>query len=66
MGAGNENAESCAVGLSAFGDHITLLIRPVRCTYVVIGQADELLCDGYKWVSRFEALCICTQWTGER
>ena len=55
VGAGDENAESCGV------------IRPLRCTYVVVfRKTDELLCGGYKWVSRFEAPCICTRWTGKR
>jgi len=25
-----------------------------------------MLCGGCKWVSRFEAPCVCTRWTGER
>ena len=35
-------------------------------TYVVVRKTDKLLCGGYKWVSRFEAPCTCTRWTGER
>jgi len=32
------------------------MIRPPRRTYViVVREADELLCGGYKWVSRFKA-----------
>ena len=42
------------------------MIRPLRRTYVVvIRRTGELLCGGYKWVSRFEAQCIRTRWTGE-
>jgi len=33
---------------------------------VVVRKTDELLCGGYKWVSRFEAPCSCSRWTGER
>jgi len=55
------NAESCGVV------GIPLMIRPLRRTYVVVvRKTDELLCGGHKWVSRFEAPCICTRWTGER
>jgi len=39
---------------------VTLMRRPLRRTDVV-----ELLYCGYKWVSRFEAPCSCTRWTGE-
>ena len=40
---------------------IPLVICPLRRTYVVVVRwTDELLCGGYKWVSRFEAPCICT------
>ena len=47
--------------------HIPLVIRPEHRTYVVVVRwTDELLCDWYKWMSRFEAPCICTRWTGER
>jgi len=42
------------------------MIRPLRHTYVVVVRKTELLCGGYKWVSRFEAPCICTRWTSER
>ena len=38
---------------------IPLVIRPLRQPY-------EMLCGGYKWVSRFQAPCICTRWTSER
>jgi len=32
------------------------MIGPLRCTYVVfVRKTDEVLCGGYKWVSRFEA-----------
>ena len=41
------------------------IVRPVRRTYVVVRKTDEL-CGWYKWVSRFEAPCICNRWTGER
>jgi len=66
MGAGveDENDESCGIDCPL---RIPLVIRPMRRTYVVVVRGnDELLCGGYKWVSRFEALCICTRWTGER
>ena len=46
---------------------IPLEIRPMRRTsVVVVRKTDALLCGGYKWVSRFEAPCICTRWAGER
>ena len=45
---------------------VPLMIRPLRHTYVVVvRKTDELLCGGYKWVSRLEAPCSCTRWTGE-
>ena len=51
------------VGLSA-RSAFRWLSGPVRRTYmVVVRWTDELLCGGYNWVSRFEAPCICTQWT---
>ena len=31
---------------------VPLMIRPLRRTYVVVRDADDLLCDEYKWVSR--------------
>ena len=40
--------------------------RPLHRTYVVVVRKTELLCGGYKWVSRFEAPCICTRWMCER
>jgi len=33
---------------------------------VIVRWTDELLCGGYKWVSRFEMPCIPTRWIGER
>jgi len=61
-GVGDENAESCGVVRPL---RIPLVIRPVRCTYVVVVRwTDEMLCGGYKWVSRFEAPCVCIRWTG--
>jgi len=60
--SGDESAESCMVVRPL---RMPLVVRSV-VTYVVVRQTDELLCDGYNWVSRFEASCICTQWTGER
>ena len=54
-GVGDENAECCGAVRPL---RIPLVIRPVRRTYVVIVRTDELLCGGYKWVSRFEAPCI--------
>ena len=67
MGAsvGDENAESCVVVRPL---HVPLMIMcPLRRTYVVVvREADELLCGGYKWVSRFQATCNSTHWTGER
>jgi len=44
---------------------IPLVIRQVRRTYVVVGWTNEMICDGYKRVSRFEVPCICTRWMGE-
>ena len=62
---GDENAESRKVDRPL---RIPLVMRLERCTsvVVVVRWADELLCSGYKWVSRFEAPCICTWWAGER
>jgi len=34
-------------------------------TALLLSGEMELLCGGYKWVSRFEVLCIPTRWTGE-
>ena len=46
---------------------IPLVIRPLRRTYVfIVRWSDEMLCGGYKRVSRFGTLCICTRWTNER
>ena len=62
-GVGDENAESWSV---VHPLRIPLVIRPVcraRTSIVVIGWTDELLCGGYKWVSRLETPCICTRWT---
>jgi len=53
------------VGLSAHSAFHSM-IHPLRRAYVVVRKTDELLYGGYKWVSRFEAPCICTRWTGER
>jgi len=40
---------------------------PLCRTYVVVVRwTDKLLCGWYKWVSRFEAPCIPTWWTGKR
>jgi len=46
---------------------ITLVIRPVRRTYVVVVVrcTDELLRGEHKWVSEFEMACIRTRWTDE-
>jgi len=65
VGAGvrDENAESCRVVRPL---RVPLVIRPVRRTYVVVRLTDELLCGGYKWVSRFQTPCFCTRWAGER
>jgi len=44
-------------------------IANVSITPVIIISAlqiDALLCGGYKWVSQFEAPCLCTRWPGER
>jgi len=61
---GDENVESCGVVRPL---RIPVVIRPKRRKYVVIVRGTvELLCGGYKWVSWFEAPCICTRWTGER
>ena len=59
----NENAESCGV---IHPLRMPLMIRPLRRTHVVVRKTVELLCGGYKCVSRFEAPRICTGWTGER
>jgi len=64
-GVGDENAEPCGVDRPL---HSPLMIPPLRRTYVVVvvREADELLCGEYKGVSRFEAPCNSTRWTGER
>jgi len=63
-GVGDENAEPRSV---VHPLRIPLVILPLRRTYVVVvRKTDEMLCGGYNWVSPFEALCICTRWTGER
>ena len=63
-GVGDESTESRSVVQLL---RVPLVIRPLRRTYVVVVRnADELLCDGYKWVSRLEAPCSSTRWTGER
>ena len=37
------------------------MFRPLCCTYVVVvRKTDELLCSGYKWVSRCELPSSCT------
>ena len=59
-GVGDENAESCGV---VRPHRIPLVIRPLRRTQVVVVRRTELLWGVYKWVSRFEASCICTRWT---
>ena len=57
-GIWNWSAESCGVVRPL---RVPLMIRPLRRTYVVVvREADELLCGGYKWVSRFEAPCNST------
>ena len=61
-GVGDESAEFCGVVRPL---RVLLVIRPVRRTYVVLRQADELLCGGHKWVPRFEALYICFALGGE-
>ena len=62
--SGDENAKSCGVVRPL---RIPLMIRPLCRTFVVVvREADELLCGGYKWVSRFEAPCNNTRWMGER
>jgi len=54
-GVWNKNAESCRVVHTL---RITLMIRPLRRKYdVVARKTDELLCGGYKRVSRFETPC---------
>jgi len=59
---GDENAEPCGVVRPLC---IPLVIRPLCRTYVVVRWTDEMLCGGYKLVSRFEAPCVCTRWTDE-
>ena len=62
-GVGDKNAESYGVVRPL---RIPLVIRPMRRAYVVVVRwTDEMLCGGYKWVSRFEAPCVCTRWTGD-
>ena len=64
VGTGDETVESCGVVLPL---RIPLVICPLRRTYVVVvSWTDDLLCGRCKWVSRFEALCVCARWTGER
>jgi len=63
-GVGYENAEPCGVFCPL---HIPLVIRPLRCTYVLaVRKTGEMLCGGYKWVSWFEAPCVCTRWMVQR
>jgi len=63
-GVGDEKVESCVVVRPL---RIPLVIRPERRTYVVaVRKTDELMCRGYKWMSRFEGPCVCTRWTGKR
>jgi len=61
----DESAESCRVVQPL---RISSVIRPVRRTYVVVVDRwnDELLCGGYKWVSRFGKPCVRTRWAGDR
>jgi len=62
-GVGDESTESSEVELSN-ALRLPLVVRPVRRTSVVVGRwTDELLCRGYKWVSRLETPCIDTRWT---
>jgi len=63
-GVGDESAEACGVVRPL---RFPLVIRPLGRTYVVVVRwTDEMLCGGYKWVSQFEAPCVCTRWAGER
>jgi len=63
-GVWNKSTEPCGFVSSL---RVPLMVRPLRRTYaVVVREADELQCGGYKWVSRFKALCNSTRWTGER
>jgi len=62
-GVGDKNAESCGVVQTL---RISSVIRQERRTYViVVSWTEELLCCGYKWVSRFETAWIPTRWTGD-
>jgi len=56
-GVGDESADACGIVLPL---RIPLVIRPLRRTSVVVGRTDEMLCVGYKWVSRYEAPNVCT------
>jgi len=61
---GDESMESRS-GLQPL--HIPSVICRERLTSaVVVRWTDELLYSGYKCVSRFEAPCIPTRWTGDR
>jgi len=64
IGICNYSAESCGV---VYPLRVPLMIRPLRRTcVVVVREADQLLCGGYKWVSRFEVPCNSTRWAAER
>jgi len=54
------------VGLSNHSTFHQWSFSPEHHTCVVVKWTDELFCSGYKWVSQFETLCICTRCTGER
>ena len=62
-GIWNWSAESCGLVRPL---RVPLMIRRLRCTYVVVRKTDKLLCGGYKWVSRFEAPYNSARWAGER
>jgi len=49
-----------------FGKIPTAPLEKILPTSMVVRWTDEMLYGGYKWVSRFEAPCVCTRWTGER
>ena len=61
---GDESTESRSVVQALL---IPSVIHPERFTSAVaIRWTDELLCGGYKWVSRFETPCIPTRWAGKQ
>ena len=53
--------------LVVLSNHSTFGDPPERRTSIIVDiWTDELLCGEYKWLSRFEAPCIPSRWTGEQ